>query len=168
MNRTTLMQFSSIMHIDTILSHLDNVKPTGTNKWLACCCSHDDRNPSLSICTGDDGRILLKCWAGCSIQDITAALGIEVKDLFPNSNLSHKEHHQYAQQKSLAEIETALLHELYILVQTVGGRVTSRQLISDHKFREIRPDWQPYPSEHWERELLATKRVKRGLDVVYG
>ncbi|MFH1742170.1 MAG: DUF3987 domain-containing protein [bacterium] len=53
--------------------------------WLGRCPSHNDRTPSLSIGTGDDGRILLKCFAGCSIENITTSLGISMRDLFPDS-----------------------------------------------------------------------------------
>jgi hypothetical protein len=38
---------------------------------------------SLSIREVDDGRILLHCFAGCGIHAVTAALGIELSDLFP-------------------------------------------------------------------------------------
>ena len=40
-----------------------------------------DTNPSLSIHEGDNG-ILLRCWAGCSLEDICTALGIRVSYLF--------------------------------------------------------------------------------------
>jgi hypothetical protein len=33
-----------------------------------------DQNPSLSIRDGRDGRLLLHCFAGCSFDDIVAAL----------------------------------------------------------------------------------------------
>lgn len=51
--------------------------------WMARCPAHDDRTPSLAIAQGDDGRVLLKCHAGCSHQAIVAALGIEERELFP-------------------------------------------------------------------------------------
>jgi putative DNA primase/helicase len=50
--------------------------------WTAQCPAHDDNNASLSIGSGDDGRILLHCHAGCSFGSITAALGIKPADLF--------------------------------------------------------------------------------------
>jgi hypothetical protein len=50
---------------------------------MARCPAHDDRTPSLSIAQGDDGRVLLKCHAGCTHQAIAAALGIEARELFP-------------------------------------------------------------------------------------
>ena len=33
--------------------------------WVVRCPAHDDRNPSLSISTGKDGKVLLHCHAGC-------------------------------------------------------------------------------------------------------
>ena len=48
--------------------------------WL--CPAHDDRNASLSVAEGDDGRVLVKCFAGCSVEEIVAELGLEMRDLF--------------------------------------------------------------------------------------
>jgi len=50
-------------------------------KWLrsygiARCPAHDDRDPSLSIRDGRDGRLLLHCHAGCDFTDILAAAGL--------------------------------------------------------------------------------------------
>lgn len=53
----------------------------GSN-YSARCPAHDDHNPSLSISCGNDGKILLNCFGGCSVGDICASLEIEVKDLF--------------------------------------------------------------------------------------
>ncbi|MET3560777.1 hypothetical protein ABID39_001488 [Bartonella japonica] len=41
---------------------------------LAHCPAHDDRLPSLSISNGNDGRLLLYCYAGCSFREIIQAL----------------------------------------------------------------------------------------------
>ena len=53
------------------------------NTHLARCPAHRDQHPSLSISEGEDGRILLHCWAGCSTSAILAALGLRWVDLFP-------------------------------------------------------------------------------------
>jgi putative DNA primase/helicase len=52
--------------------------------WVARCPAHDDRQPSLSIADGADGRLLLRCFAGCSWSAIQAAL--EAKSLWPGRN----------------------------------------------------------------------------------
>lgn len=50
--------------------------------WIAQCPAHDDRNPSLSIAAGADGRLLLHCHAGCGIRDILDALGLPPAAMF--------------------------------------------------------------------------------------
>jgi hypothetical protein len=40
----------------------------------ACCPAHKDRNPSLSVSEGAGGRILVKCFAGCSQAEVIDAL----------------------------------------------------------------------------------------------
>ncbi|MBN6742209.1 hypothetical protein JKG47_17095 [Acidithiobacillus sp. MC6.1] len=52
--------------IDKVLSALDGVKKTGPDKWIARCPAHDDKRPSLSVKQADDGKVLFKCWSGCS------------------------------------------------------------------------------------------------------
>ncbi len=49
--------------------------------WSARCPAHEDRNPSLSVSEGDDGRALVCCHAGCETKEVCAALGLRVKDL---------------------------------------------------------------------------------------
>jgi hypothetical protein len=48
----------------------------------ALCPAHDDHDPSLTVATGDDGRVLLNCHAGCSAQAVVDALGLGMSDLF--------------------------------------------------------------------------------------
>jgi hypothetical protein len=71
------------MNADTLLSHLDGVKRTGTNRWLAKCPAHDDRKASLAIRELDDGRILLHDFAGCEPEHVLSAVGLSFNDLFP-------------------------------------------------------------------------------------
>ncbi|MCH8999529.1 MAG: toprim domain-containing protein [Proteobacteria bacterium] len=42
--------------------------------WMARCPAHDDRDPSLSIATGKDGKVLLRCHAGCDQAQVIDAL----------------------------------------------------------------------------------------------
>jgi hypothetical protein len=69
--------------LNDFLSRLTNVKHVGSSKYVARCPAHKDKHASLSVTTGDDGRILLKCFAGCTAGDIVAALGLKMSDLFP-------------------------------------------------------------------------------------
>lgn len=52
-------------------------------QYTAHCPAHDDQDPSLSVSEGDDGRILINCHKGCSTENVLAALGLEMSDLFP-------------------------------------------------------------------------------------
>ena len=42
--------------------------------WMARCPVHEDRSPSLSISAGKDGKVLVRCHAGCDQRDLIAAL----------------------------------------------------------------------------------------------
>lgn len=61
-----------------------NLSPhkSGTG-WEAHCPAHSDGNASLSVTEGSDGRILIHCHAGCSVESIVGALGLKLADLFP-------------------------------------------------------------------------------------
>ena len=69
------------MKIDAFLSRLERVRRSA-NGWTARCPAHDDATPSLSVTLGEDGRILVKCFAGCDLPAIVGALGVEVAELF--------------------------------------------------------------------------------------
>lgn len=71
------------MTADKLLSLLDGVKKTGTETWIARCPAHDDKHPSLSIRETVDGKVLVKCWTGCSVDEVVAAAGLALGDLFP-------------------------------------------------------------------------------------
>ena len=73
------------MNLSEILSRLGGVRPSGQG-YTALCPAHDDREPSLSVSEGDDGRILLKCFAGCTVEQIVAALGLTMADLFADGH----------------------------------------------------------------------------------
>ena len=77
------MSQTKLHSIDDFLGLLKGVKPTGKDQWLALCCGHNDREPSLSIKLAD-GKILIKCFAGCEMMDILNPLGLDQKDLFLN------------------------------------------------------------------------------------
>lgn len=69
--------------VELVLSKLKKVKRSGSD-WVACCPAHDDRTPSLSVTAGNDGRALLKCHAGCEVDEIVSAVGLGLADLMPS------------------------------------------------------------------------------------
>src|SRR6185503_13055995 len=70
------------MTIEEFTQRLEGCKPNSAG-YKARCPAHEDAHASLSISRGDDGRILLKCFAGCEPVDVCKALGITIADLFP-------------------------------------------------------------------------------------
>jgi DNA primase len=67
---------------EQLLSRVEGAKRTGRG-WIAKCPAHKDGSPSLSISEGDDGRVLLRCFAGCSAAAVVGAVGLQLADLFP-------------------------------------------------------------------------------------
>lgn len=70
--------------IDLVLQKL-KLKDDGRRKvWRACCPAHGGKNPSaLSITVGDNDAVLLRCWHGCTVEQVVSALGLDLRDLFP-------------------------------------------------------------------------------------
>jgi hypothetical protein len=71
---------------ELVCSRLGDVHPKSGGGYTAKCPAHEDDHESLSIDEGDDGRALLKCFAGCDIQAIVKGLGLTTKDLFERRN----------------------------------------------------------------------------------
>ena len=69
-------------NVEELLVRLQKVIRTASG-WKALCPAHDDREPSLSIKEGDDGRILLYCHAGCPTEGVLRTLDMTFRDLFP-------------------------------------------------------------------------------------
>lgn len=69
----------------TIVESLQGTWSRG--KGMCCCPAHDDRTPSLSVTLGRKA-ILFHCFAGCSNDEVIAALdrqGVRSRDLFDGS-----------------------------------------------------------------------------------
>jgi putative DNA primase/helicase len=117
------------MTLDELVALLDSrglqPKPTGRDKWQACCPGHDDRNPSLSVGIGRDACLLLHCHASCNIGDVLAELGISEGDLF--SSNGHGFHQPTAEE-----------HYLY---RSASGQIVMRVTRRPgKKFTQSRPD----------------------------
>lgn len=61
--------------VDQLLARLARVRESGTG-WTARCPAHDDTNPSLTVSVGD-GKLLVHCHAGCSIDAVLEAVGLD-------------------------------------------------------------------------------------------
>jgi hypothetical protein len=68
--------------LERLLARLDGVCSSGAG-WKCLCPAHEDRHASLSIAEGRDGRALVYCHAGCSVEAVCQSVGLKVSDLFP-------------------------------------------------------------------------------------
>ncbi len=78
--------------IDLVLARLESFKlrQHGRDRWRACCPACGGNNGSkLSIGEGDNGAVLIRCWAGCEVDQVAGALGLELSDLFPPKQQHH-------------------------------------------------------------------------------
>jgi hypothetical protein len=64
-----------------------NPKGNETAGWNAKCPAHEDRNPSFKLDQADDGRALVYCHAGCTIDQIASAMALDVRELFEGEAL---------------------------------------------------------------------------------
>ncbi len=76
-------------------------------KVTAHCPAHDDRNASLSVIVGDEGGPIPTCFAGCSREDVLAALGLTWKDVLPEND--PPDHHRIAIEEAITAIDLAHL-----------------------------------------------------------
>ena len=129
--------------VQAVLDRLPDAKPQSNGQWIATCTAHPDRDPSLSIGTGDDGRALVKCQAGCATEDVIAAMvpPLTMADLFPkgtspNGSATKRKpttpvDFRTSQRKIVAE---------YDYVDDDGVLLFQVVRYSDKSFRQRRPD----------------------------
>ncbi|MDP4153269.1 MAG: DUF927 domain-containing protein [Bacillota bacterium] len=112
------------MQLTEFLNYLESVKGHG-NQYSARCPSHDDRHNSLSISRGQDGKILLKCQAGCSTSEIVNAMGLKMADLFSDKPEVQQKRHKVAE---------------YLYVDTTGEVVHKKIRYEPKGFIQAKPD----------------------------
>lgn len=136
------------MIVENFLSRLEKVKRTGKGSWLACCPAHGDKNPSMTIAEGDDGRVLVKCFAGCSIDEITGVLGMQISELFPPKAIDHHVPPQ-AMPFNARDVLASVLHEAAVVVVVAHDMAEGKPLT---------------PEAH-KRLLLAAQRLTTAAEV---
>ena len=102
------------MTYEEILSHFQ-VKKYGNGKAQALCPAHPDKEASLTITRGNDGKTLLKCHAGCSSESVVLASGLKMADLFSENRLSEERWRTYIESREKRKIEA-----VYNYVSTNG------------------------------------------------
>ena len=107
----------STITLSDIANGLDKVRWRVNGSFSACCPAHNDRTPSFRV-TEVDGKILVKCFAGCSQGVVISEL--KGRGLWPESH-SHERrvrriskdviwHHQMLLATELARAEQGFSH----------------------------------------------------------
>jgi hypothetical protein len=131
------VQTSTPPSIELVLSRLDKVRPYGKG-YTARCPAHEDRTASLSIAVGNDGCLLIHDFAGCSVRDVLAAIGLTISDLFPRrladaSPEARKESRMLALRSQVCAAANVLDHEAGLVLVAAGDTARGRTLAdADH------------------------------------
>lgn len=110
--------------IADILPRLEKAKQTGRNNWLACCPAHDDHSPSMTMHETDDGRILVRCWTGCTFEEIVNAVGMGWEPWFPpkqDSDFKKPVRRPYPAADVLAAVADDVMH-IAVFVANLGRK----------------------------------------------
>src|SRR5215218_8426414 len=76
-----------MMPVEIVLGRASNARKAGDGWLVSCPCpdhgrGRGDRNPSVSVSEGDEGRALVSCKAGCETETVVVAWGLSMSDLF--------------------------------------------------------------------------------------
>ena len=112
-----------------LLSRLPKVRARGPGQWSAQCPAHDDKGPSLSIKEMPDGRVLVHCFAGCNVDDVTAAVGLALSDLFPPRESSGAPLRRNRLLPPGQAIE--LIHDEGQLIAVAGANIANKVRLTD-------------------------------------
>lgn len=131
--------------IENLLHHLDKIKKTGQGKWMACCPAHADKTASLSIRELDDGRVLVHCFAACSVEEVLSAVGLTFDALYPPREIEHGRFER--RPFPAADILRAIAHEA-VIVYLSAQAVAKGQVL---------------PESDIQRLLVAASRIQAAL-----
>lgn len=133
------------MILNDFITRLEGARQTRSGCFSARCPAHDDRSPSLLIREAEDGRLLLKCFAGCSADDVVSAIGLTLADLFPTTQIEHAR--PIRRPFLAADVLRAISFECDLIV-IYAGKMTKDGRLTDYDR---------------ERLLLAATRVNNGV-----
>lgn len=77
-----------MISIGEILSRFNGVKESGNSQWQCQCPVHKDKTASLGVKLKEN-RVLINCFAGCSIEDILSATDLTFEDIMPDKRGEH-------------------------------------------------------------------------------
>lgn len=118
--------------LDPIVSRLEGVRWVKRDQLVARCPSHDDNSPSLAVRDAGD-RVLIHCYAGCSFEEIRAALDMEAHEFFAEG----KAPRSIAAGVTRRELAEALAIELLTSYVVWSDRAKGKQIAPEDDAREL-------------------------------
>lgn len=134
---------------------LVGARPQSGNGWRAHCPAHDDDRESLSISEGKNGKLLVRCFAGCPFDRIMSAVKGRTLRVAEDRKAINKKPGAVAGLKKGAEEMSGVLSPLPIIAQP-GARDKSLPVFTPegsqttYEIRDVRGD---LVARHVRREL---------------
>jgi len=133
--------------------------------WVVPAICHDSasKKRNLQISDGQNGRLSAYCHSnGCNYRTIMRALeaqGLKPVDRLPPQNKSFRR--QAKQASDRFELMRSLNFEMVVLMKFLDSRLGDRAKSQDKNYLKIHPQFVPLPSDLWDREAQALRRVGR-------
>jgi hypothetical protein len=121
------------MYIDNLLSRLNKVKQTTPSQFVACCPAHIDKSPSLSIKVLPDEKILLHCFAECSIDEVLSSIGLALEDLFPE----RLEVSKPIKRKISSSAALEIIYFDGLVIQTTARMIINKEPLAEKDFQRV-------------------------------
>lgn len=100
----------------------------------------------------EDGRVLVHCFAGCSVEEILHAVGMEFDALFPDDRPKSDYTPSMRRPFPAADVLAALANELAIIA-IIAGDMEQKRTVSEEDIARLR---------------LARTRVETGMQQALG
>lgn len=148
------------MMLEEFISHVQDARRQGSG-YVAKCPAHEDNKASLGINQAQDGKILLKCYAGCTFDAIVQELGIEKKELmgghdFTSTPYSPSPSRQTVSAQPAKEQPTELEKEVvYSYRDELGFLLYQAVRLPGKKFTQRRPN----PDGGWIWSVKDVRKV---------
>lgn len=132
--------------LEKITNRLDGVYQSG-DSYRAICSAHTSRHgsASLSLKETPEGGVLLHCFAGCAAHDVLAAIGLELKDLYPESIEHIRPGRAYTRKAAFTPREALKLLSQEVMIASIfiSDVIAGRQISQDD----------------WQRFLMVEERI---------
>src|SRR5215217_3577816 len=148
--------------LDLVVERAENTRKVGAGYLVSCPLpdhgrGRGDRNPSVSVTEGSDNCVLVNCQAGCKTENIVAAWGLTMADLFESRN-RHGEGGSYTLSENGSTDQPPTLENYSTHVGLPVEHLETLGL--EQYYRLGKPAVRiPYLSETGEEVLLVRSRV---------